>query len=164
MSSPAITENEDQLQFPLELSAESSSNPLSSVKGKLSLLPFALLALFTLKTQDSTRFFLQAMFSGFWSFTLAAIKGGFPLILQNCCIIQWLKVVCCEMAYCRETCWLGILCNGGNRNQGLWCVNIAVYYTIENHQCVLSTSHQVNLDWHISHQTTVKGFVNILMI
>ncbi|XP_036440467.1 C2 domain-containing protein 5 isoform X6 [Colossoma macropomum] len=29
----AITENEDQLQFPLELSAESSSNPLSSAKG-----------------------------------------------------------------------------------------------------------------------------------
>ncbi|XP_037396035.1 C2 domain-containing protein 5 isoform X8 [Pygocentrus nattereri] len=29
----AITENEDQLQFPLELSAESSSNPLNSAKG-----------------------------------------------------------------------------------------------------------------------------------
>ncbi|KAI4897955.1 hypothetical protein NFI96_019851 [Prochilodus magdalenae] len=29
----AITENEDQLQFPLELTAESSSNPLSSAKG-----------------------------------------------------------------------------------------------------------------------------------
>ncbi|KAL7870979.1 hypothetical protein SRHO_G00084760 [Serrasalmus rhombeus] len=29
----AITENEDQLQFPLELSAESSSNPLTSAKG-----------------------------------------------------------------------------------------------------------------------------------
>uniref|UniRef100_A0A3B4D5J6 C2 domain-containing protein 5 n=1 Tax=Pygocentrus nattereri TaxID=42514 RepID=A0A3B4D5J6_PYGNA len=52
-STASITENEDQLQFPLELSAESSSNPLNSAKGKLSLFPFALLALFTLKTQDT---------------------------------------------------------------------------------------------------------------
>uniref|UniRef100_A0AAR2IQR0 C2 domain-containing protein 5 n=1 Tax=Pygocentrus nattereri TaxID=42514 RepID=A0AAR2IQR0_PYGNA len=94
----AITENEDQLQFPLELSAESSSNPLNSAKGKLSLFPFALLKASPLPEGRSRSLRSNRSYAGS---SVTVVKMTPLSFIPGTKIIKYLGII--NMFFIRET-------------------------------------------------------------